>query len=119
MDQASHRAIAVPTCHAVASVMRSEWVAAWFATLTRAAGLVFAGPWISSFRTGSYRTGSDGIERGPFMALRHSLFTTFSRVRAQAGTESGTPRPSLVVTQIKRYGGRLGHRDSRIGEKSW
>ena len=24
-----------------------------------------------------------------------------------------------VFTQIKRYGGRLGHRDSRIGEKSW
>ena len=24
-----------------------------------------------------------------------------------------------AVTQIKRYGGRLGHRDSRIGEKSW
>ena len=26
---------------------------------------------------------------------------------------------SYVMTQIKRYGDRLGHRDSRIGEKSW
>ena len=26
---------------------------------------------------------------------------------------------TLIPTQIKRYGGRLGHRDSRIGEKSW
>ena len=25
----------------------------------------------------------------------------------------------LVTTQIKRYGGQLGYRDSRIGEKSW
>ena len=25
----------------------------------------------------------------------------------------------IVQTQIKRYGGRLGHMDSRIGEKSW
>ena len=25
----------------------------------------------------------------------------------------------IIDTQIKRYGGRLGHRDSRIGEKSW
>ena len=25
----------------------------------------------------------------------------------------------LILTQIKRYGGRLGYRDSRIGEKSW
>ena len=24
-----------------------------------------------------------------------------------------------VLTQIKRYGGQLGYRDSRIGEKSW
>ena len=26
---------------------------------------------------------------------------------------------SFNLTQIKRYGGRLGYRDSRIGEKSW
>ena len=25
----------------------------------------------------------------------------------------------MVMTQIKRYGGQLGYRDSRIGEKSW
>ena len=28
-------------------------------------------------------------------------------------------RGRIDKTQIKRYGGRLGHRDSRIGEKSW
>ena len=25
----------------------------------------------------------------------------------------------ILIPQIKRYGGRLGHRDSRIEEKSW
>ena len=27
--------------------------------------------------------------------------------------------PKVDDTQIKRYGGQLGYRDSRIGEKSW
>ena len=36
------------------------------------------------------------------------------------GTEFSEAEPGAYIqTQIKRYGGRLGHRDSRIGEKSW
>ena len=41
--------------------------------------------------------------------------------RHNRGNNFGTTLGDIshVYTQIKRYGGRLGHRDSRIGEKSW
>ena len=43
---------------------------------------------------------------------------SFPTISAQRRTSKDDESP-FVQTQIKRYGGRLGHRDSRIGEKSW
>ena len=44
------------------------------------------------------------------------------RSQTQAAPGGGVPHFAFKLddaSQIKRYGGRLGHRDSRIGEKSW
>ena len=40
-------------------------------------------------------------------------------VGSATGDSDNVYNAAYTITQIKRYGGRLGHRDSRIGEKSW
>ena len=58
--------------------------------------------WISTTNTNVLQTVVDHIVHN----LRQNKFQ---------GSVIGTIEPS----QIKRYGGRRGHRDSRIGEKRW